>query len=371
MKVWILLSRFDLGGLERVQTNLAPVFAQAGLDVRIVAGQFLEGTENLLPQGIVKLELAPQGKHVFIPALLKQLLSHKPDVIITTSNDVACLVLAFRSLFFPRMKVICTQHLSVSAPLKNTRGLQRAKHRLLLGLMQYLWPKSDAIIAVSSLLADDMQSTLKLRPPIHIIHNPVVLPDSQDRMQHPIQWPWPDNSVQTLVFAGRLAKVKRLDILLDAFLQITQTHKVRLLILGDGPERDYVRSFIVKHGLSPICHLAGYQDNPLPWIKASNVLILPSDYEGFGNVLVEAMACGTQVISTNCPHGPAEILDHGRYGQLVPTNNVNALANAVLRVLSKEFYIPATTLMRRANEFSQERAANAYLRVIHDTASKA
>lgn len=370
MKLWLLLSRFELGGLERVQANLAPTLAQAGLEVWVVAGQFLAGAENLLPHGIATLEIAPKGKHAFILGLLKQLRSHRPDVIMTTSNDVACLMLVFRALFFPEMKIICTQHLSVSAPWHNARGMQRIKSRLLIGLMRHLWPKADAIIAVSSALAENMRATLKLRVTIHTIYNPVVLLDFEDQMQQAIRWPWPDHAVATLVFAGRLAKVKRLDLLLDAFFQVVQTRAARLLIVGDGPERGRVTRLVEQRGLSAMCHLTGHQDNPLPWIKAADILILPSDYEGFGNVLVEALACGTQVIATDCPHGPAEILEHGQYGQLVPVGDAHALAQAIEQALSKDFHVPTPVLTHRASEFNLERAASAYLRVIRETTVK-
>lgn len=367
MKLWLLLSRFEVGGLERVQANLAPALAQAGLDVWLVAGQFFAGAEKMFPKNIPTLEISPKGRQAFIPGLLKELCRHRPDVVMTTSNDVACLMLIFHALFFPELKIICTQHLSVSAPWRNARGMQRVKHRLLIGLMQRLWPKADAIIAVSSALADDLRATLKLRNTIHTIHNPVVLPDFEDQMQQSICWPWPDRAISTLVFAGRLAKVKRLDLLLDAFLQVAKMRPVRLLIVGDGPERNHVARFVTQHGLDAMCHLAGHQDNPLPWIKAADVLVLPSDYEGFGNVLVEAMACGTQVIATDCPYGPAEILEGGQYGQLVPVGDSHAMADAIARALSKHFHVPAPTLMRRASEFNLECAANAYLRVIQET----
>lgn len=367
MRLWLLLSRFELGGLERVQANLAPEFAKAGLDAWLVAGQFLAGAEKMLPEGIPTLELAPNGRRAIIPSLLKQLRHHRPDLVITTSNDLACLMLIFRALFFPELKIICTQHLSVSAPWHSARGMQRIKHRLLIGLMRHTWPQADAIIAVSSALADDLRGTLKLRTAIHTVHNPVVLPDFDDQMQQSIRWPWPDHAMPTLVFAGRLAKVKRLDLLLDAFYQVAKARPVRLLILGDGPERDHVTRFVEEHGLAPICHLAGHQDNPLPWIKAADLLVLPSDFEGFGNVLVEAMACGTQVIATDCPHGPAELLGYGQYGQLVPVGDAQALAQAIARALSKEFCVPALTLMRRAGEFNLGRAASRYLRVIQET----
>lgn len=370
MKLWLLLSRFELGGLERVQANLAPALAQTGLEVWMVAGQFLAEAKNMLPKGIATLEIAPKGKRAFIPGLLKQLHRHRPDVVMTTSNDVACLMLAFRALFFPQMKIICTQHLSISAPWRSARRMQRVKHWLLIGLMRKLWPKADAIIAVSSALAEDMRATLKLRTTIQTIHNPIVLPDFGNRMQQVIRWPWPDQAIPTLVFAGRLAKVKRLDLLLDAFSQVAQALPVRLLIVGDGPERSHVSGLIEQYALTAMCHLAGHQDNPLPWIRAADILVLPSDYEGFGNVLVEAMACGTQVIATDCPHGPAEILKHGQYGQLVPVGDADALAQAMERALSKNFHVPPAVLMRRASTFNLERAANVYLHVIQETAAK-
>ena len=367
MKLWLLLSRFEVGGLERVQANLAPALEQAGWDVWLVAGQFFAGTENMLPKGIPTLELAARGRHAFILGLLKELRRHRPDAVMTTSNDVACLMLIFRVLFFPKMKIICTQHLSVSAPWRNTRGMQRIKHRLLIGLMRHLWPTADAIIAVSTALANDVRTTLQLRTAIHTIHNPIVLPDFEDQMQQAIHWPWLGRAIPTLVFVGRLAKVKRLDLLLNAFLQVAKARPVRLLIVGDGPERDHVTCLVEQHGLGAICHLAGHQDNPLPWIKAADILVLPSDYEGFGNVLVEAMACGTQVIATDCPYGPAEILEDGQYGQLVPVGDAQALAGAIERALSKNFHVPAPALMRRASEFNLERAASAYLHVIQET----
>lgn len=368
MKVWLLLSRFEMGGLERVQANLAPSLKAAGLDVWIVAGRFFEGAETMLPHNIPRLEIAARGPYAFACGLVKQLHAHRPDIVMTTSNDVACLILIVRAMFFPEMKVICTQHLSLSAPWRIAKGFRRIKLSMLMWLMQNLLPKADGIIAVSGALATDMRHVLKLKRAIHVIYNPIVLPDSCENMEEPIEWPWSDRSLPTLIFAGRLAKVKRLDLLMEAFLQVGQMMDARLLILGAGPERNFILEFIARHKLQRSCRVMGHQSNPLPWIKASDILVLPSDYEGFGNVLVEAMACGTQVISSDCPDGPAEILQNGEYGQLVPPGNSDALAQAMHRAVSKEFVVPAPTLMRRASEFSLDRASTAYLAVIHSIA---
>lgn len=366
MKVWLLLSRFEVGGLERVQANLASALVDKDLEIWMVAGKIFPQAQAMIPAKTPRLEIAPRNKYTFIFSLLAQLKAHRPDIVMTTSNDVACMVLIFRALFFPKMKVVCTQHLSISAPWKTSKGIQQIKHRTILWMMRHLLPNADSIVSVSASLAQDMQQTLQLKNEIQVIHNPVVMPNFEVQIQEKIEWPWPDKSIPTLIFVGRLAKVKRLDLLLQAFLLIKKIAPVHLLIVGEGPEKIQILNFLTAHNLHKECKLIGHQDNPLPWIKTSSILVLPSDYEGFGNVLVEAMTCGTQVIATNCPSGPAEILEQGRYGQLVPLNNAHALAQAMQRALSKEFEVPAQILMQRAQHFSLERAASAYLSVIHE-----
>lgn len=370
MKTWLLLSRFERGGLERVQVNLAPALTAAGLDVWIVAGKFLASGRDMLPSGVPVLEISPGGRIMFVPRLIALLRRKGPDVVVTTSNDVGCLVLLLRGILFPRMKVVWTQHLSISAPWQRSSGISGFKLGLLVSLMRALLPKADAVIAVSHALADDMRSVLRFDGPIHAVHNPVLLPGFPDEVVREIDWPWSDRTVPTIVFVGRLVPVKRLDLLLAAFLAVKESCAARLLIVGEGVEQDSVQDFIARHNLGDAVRLVGHQDNPLPWIRASSVLVLPSDYEGFGNVLVEAMACGTQVISTDCPDGPAEILGNGRYGQLVPPGDVPAMADAIRNALSGRVHVSSSVLMSRARDFGLERAAHAYLHVIESVAGE-
>lgn len=364
MKTWILLSRFENGGLERVQVNLAPTFSQSGLNTWIVAGKFLTEAKPMLPEGIPTLELSPNGKLFFIFNLYRQLRIHQPNIVISTSNDVSCFILMLRMFFFPKMKVICTQHLSISTPLKQAKGVRKIKQLLILKAMQWLWPKADAVIAVSSNLSNDVRKIVKLKKIITTIHNPIVLPNYSTLIDQSIDWPWPDKKVPTFIFVGRLAKVKRVDLLLDAFNKVQKTQPCRLLIVGDGLEQKIIKKFLTKNNLNSACYLAGQKSNPLPWIKSADALVLSSDYEGFGNVLVEAMACGIQVIATDCPFGPAEILDNGRYGQLVPTNDTDALIQAMKNVISGSFNVPGYQLKERADDFSLESAVQKYLSVI-------
>jgi len=370
MRLWILLSRFEKGGLERVQANLAPTFVEHGLEVTIAAGIFTNGTKATLPSSLQINEIGNSGKILFIFNLFRALRNSKPDAIITTSNDLACLVLLARKFLYPKTAVICTQHLAIDAQLKISKGINRLKHQLIIYLMQKTWPKADAIIAVSSGLSEDIRRTIKLKSSIETIPNPVVMPNFNNKIHQRIHWPWPDTLMPTFIFVGRLAQVKRLDLLLNSFIAVYKAMPCRLIILGDGPDKRYVNDFININNLHAVCHLAGHQDNPLPWIARSDTLVLSSDYEGFGNVLVEAMACGTQVISTNCQYGPAEILDNGRYGQLIPTNDMTSLIHAMFRALSKEFFVDPVTLAKRADDFNLRKASEAYLNVIFKAVRK-
>jgi glycosyltransferase involved in cell wall biosynthesis len=158
--------------------------------------------------------------------------------------------------------------------------------------------------------------------------------------------------------------VKRVDLLVEAFAAIRARIESRLLIIGAGPLEGWIRQQVDARGLAPHCALVGYRANPLPYVRRSDVLVLPSDHEGFGLVLVEAMACGTQVVATDCPHGPAEILGGGKYGQLVRCGDADALAMAIIRVLSGDSVVPVGSLLERSRDFTLEISCEAYLRLV-------
>ncbi|MCY1274589.1 Glycosyltransferase Gtf1 [compost metagenome] len=146
--------------------------------------------------------------------------------------------------------------------------------------------------------------------------------------------PWlKDNSTSVFLAMGRLEHQKGFDILIDAFAKVRREHNARLLIFGQGSLQNHLQAQIDSHHLQDVITLAGYTDNPLAQMRAAHAFILSSRFEGFGLVLVEALWGGTQVISTNCDYGPAEILDNGNYGALVPTEDRDALASAMLESL--------------------------------------
>ena len=365
MKVWLLLSRLEHGGLERVQLNLAKAMHGRGLDVCLVVGQVIANMRDELPEALPVIEIAASGPSHFLSGVLHALRRDRPDVVFTTSNDVACMMLALRLAFFKNMRVIVTQHLSLSGPRLGARTFRRVKLRAIRMAMHVLLPTANHLIAVSRGVADDMQQELSLGDAqITVIHNPIVTPDFSERIQEPFVWPWPNRNVPTIAFVGRLSAEKRLDLLLDSFQALIRATPARLLVVGTGPEQLAIERRIEGGGLHACCRLTGFVENVLPLIHASDVLVLASDYEGFGNVLVEAMACGTQVIATNCPHGPAEILDNGRFGQLVPVNDRTALTSAMHNSLTRAFHISPSMLKTRANEFGLNNAVDRYISLL-------
>lgn len=364
MKVWFLLSRFEQGGMERVQIHLAQGFQSCGLDTSLVVGSVMAGARQIVPDAVPLLEIAPRSKLAFPFGLWSALRRKRPDVVFTTANDVACLMLLVRKFAFPKIRVICTQHSSISGSRRSARGISRVKHAALNWLMRRLLPQADRIVAVSNAVAKDMQRELELSlASIDVVHNPVVTPEFSDLMNQKLEWPWPDHESPTVVFAGRLSAEKRLDLLVDAFALLSTKLPARLLVLGDGPRHRWLIDQIEMRGLEDHCRLVGFQSCPLAWIHASDLLVLCSDFEGFGNVLVEAMACGTQVVATDCPYGPAEVLAHGKYGQLVPCGNAQELASAMQRCLEGTAWIPEEVLKKRAGEFGLRQAVDSYLRI--------
>lgn len=371
MKIWLLLSRLEHGGLERVQINLAKTMHARGLNVCLVVGRIIADTGNELPVELPVIEIARAGRTHFLTGLIRALRRERPDIVFTTSNDVACLMLMLRLVAFGSMRVIVTQHSSLHGPRHDARGLKRVKLEVIRAALRLLLPKANHVVAVSCGVAEDMRQEFSLRSTaITVIHNPIVTPDFDERMHESAIWPWLDRDVPTIVFVGRLSTEKRLDLLLGSFQALIRTTPARLLIVGVGVEQQEIERRIEVNELHDCCKLTGFIHNALPLIRASDVLVLPSDYEGFGNVLVEAMACGTQVIATDCPHGPSEILVGGQFGQLIPTNNRLALEAAMRNSLDRSYHIPSSVLKARAAEFGLQDAADRYVALLNGGATQ-
>jgi glycosyltransferase involved in cell wall biosynthesis len=249
---------------------------------------------------------------------------------------------------------------TISQDAKNATQL---KWRLMPQLVRWFLPWADAIVTVSQGVADDLVQIGLPSESIRVIHNPVVTPELFQKAQEPLEHPWfASGQPPVILGVGRLDKQKDFQTLIQAFAQVRQQHAARLMILGEGNERSHLEVLVKELHLTEDVSLPGFVANPYAYMSRSAVFVLSSLFEGLPTVLIEAIAVGTPVVSTNCKSGPAEILADGQYGKLVSVGNIQDIAKAIIETL--EMVPDSESLRQRAADFSLEKALSQYQQVL-------
>jgi glycosyltransferase involved in cell wall biosynthesis len=290
-----------------------------------------------------------------------------PRVVISNLSHLNVLLLFARMLSRVPTGVIAVEHNTLSIVLENTPKLSP---RLLPSLMRLLYPKASFIVGVSQGVVDDLKKVLGFESPkFRVIYNPIVDEDLLKKAEEPVDHPFFGEGKPPVVLAvGRLHVAKDFPTLLRAFALVRREIPSRLLILGEGEKRQELESLARKLGINGDLDMPGFVKNPYKYMRRASVFVLSSQWEGFGNVLVEAMACGCPVVSTDCPSGPGEILAGGEYGILVPVGNPEKLAEAILGVLTNQELARELSEKgkRRAQDFTVERAVKEYLKLVEE-----
>ncbi|WP_169732514.1 glycosyltransferase [Derxia gummosa] len=367
LRLAIYLPNFDGGGVERMKLSLIDAFIKMGIDV-VVAIHRREGELlHMLPEDVHVVPLEAARSIEALPKMIRFLRALKPHVLLSSMGHNNIIALWARALARSDAKVIISQHNALS---RESVEMGNWQHRAMPGLYRRFGQWADGIIAVSEGVRIDMAEHTGIPlDRIDTIYNPVLDSAFHQRAAQPAHHPWLENPMlRVFVGAGRLVHQKDFPTLIRAFARV-KAPEARLLILGDGPERRPLLQLIHDLGLKKRVQLAGFKHNPLPYIAAGEALVMSSIYEGYGNVLIEAMGCGTAVISTDCPYGPDEILDGGRYGQLVPVGDVGALAAAMERQLESPW--PTAALRRRAQQQHVDTVARRYLELFARVSPKA
>jgi glycosyltransferase involved in cell wall biosynthesis len=266
-----------------------------------------------------------------------------------------------RSLAIVPTRVVVSIRIAISEDMRHGQPLRGRIATTCAGLF---YGAADGVVAVSDGVADDFaQVTGFRRSRIRTIYNPVVTAELSALAEAPLDDPWfAPGQPPVVLSVGRLAVQKDFPTLLRAFALVRAQRPARLLILGEGDKRPELEALARRLGVMRDVCLRGYVDNPFAYMRRCAVFVLSSAYEGLPNALIEAMACGAPVVSTDCPSGPAEILDSGKYGCLVPIGDEAAMAAATLAILR---YAPDTTSTRhQAQRFSIETSADQYLGVL-------
>jgi glycosyltransferase involved in cell wall biosynthesis len=351
------------GGAERAIMILASYLFRKGFKVDMVLAEKVGPFLSELPTGIRIIDLKKRRILFSFWRLVRYLKEEKPDVLISTMNYVNIVTLLARCLARVPTKIVIREVTVASLSKSFSDGI---KIRVVLVLIRLLYPLADLIIAVSGGVAADLREYFKIPSgKIRVICDPVVDEAMLEKAGAVVAHPWfGSDRVPIVLAAGRLSKEKDYPTLFNAFAILKQRTEMRLVILGEGKERNALENMIKAMDLKSYISMPGFVENPFAYMKKADVFVLSSIVEGLSNVLVQAMAVGTPVVSTNCPSGPAEVLENGKYGPLVPVGDAESLAEAIYTVLSEppqpEF------LQEGALRFSADIICNKYLEAINN-----
>ncbi|MEB3357732.1 MAG: glycosyltransferase, partial [Synechococcales bacterium] len=285
----------------------------------------------------------------------------QPDVVCSVLDHANLAALIATQGLAARPTVVLNVENTLSAQYRYQRSMHPTNW-LLRSLIPILYPKADHIIAASQGVAHDLKYLVpSVSDRISVIYRACVDQQVQQSAAQPLPHGLPV-SRPLIVACGRLTEQKGFLSLLDTFAIVRQSIPASLWIIGEGPQRAQLEARIQNLKLTDCVSLLGFQANPYALMQAADLFVLSSRYEGFGIVIVEAMACGTPVIAVDCPSGPSEIISHGVNGLLVPPDDRQALASSIVNLLNNSAQQAQLAIAgrQRAQNFHSQTIAATY-----------
>jgi len=352
------------GGAERVIVNLANNFAQQGIKVDIVVN-YLKGpyvSQVSSEVRLVNLKASRLRDGFGLPQLIKYLKNEEPCALLATTHYSTERAIIAKKLAKVSTKVVVREANTLSSLSQNER---RLRWRFMASATKIIYPFADDIIAVCEGVADDLTEMTGInREKITVIYNPSITPTVLKKSEETIDHPWFKTGQPPVILGiGRLTKQKDFPTLIKAFAEVKKVKNARLMILGEARDKvDREINILIKHlGLEEDVALVGFVENPYPYIAYSTVFVSSSRWEGLSNVLIEAMALKAPLVATDCPGGSAEILGHGKYGELVAVADSCAMAQAILKVLDNSIKPVESTWL---DKFKMETVSKKYLKIL-------
>jgi glycosyltransferase involved in cell wall biosynthesis len=350
----------SFGGVERVMLNLARGFLARGVAVDYVVADGRGELRAEVPDAARFFDLLSPHVSRSLPGLVRYLRAERPPMLLAAADHANTIAVWAKGIARVPTRIVISQHAVFSHARRFAFGL---RGQLSVSAARLTYPYADGFIAVSQAVADDLAQALRMpREEIDVIYNPVITPELSRMMHQPVEHPWlKQGEPPVVISAGRLYEQKDFATLIRALALVRKERNARLIILGDGPERAKLEKLRDEMGLRGDVAFPGFVPDSPAWFAKAAVFALPSLWESFSMVLVEAMAAGTPVVSTDCPVGPAELLEGGKFGRLVPVGNAEAMADAILKTLREpKVPVPAEALDR----FRLDGIVDRYLEVL-------
>jgi glycosyltransferase involved in cell wall biosynthesis len=361
VKITVITPRYALAGVPLAQIRFAKALARRGHEVCLIVG-FVDSVDKLPNILDLSVEVwnTPKVRQMFIP-IFKHLLNEKPDIVFSAEDHLTAIVLLASVLSFSQSRIsgssriLPTDRLAYSSKVFSKGWFLKQTMRLV------MW-RANALTCVSQDMVKMYQAVFSGAPHL-CVYNIIKDKSSLERSLERVNHPWLENDdIPVVVSAGTLTKRKGFADLIQAFALVRRERQARLIILGDGYLKSDLMTLVGRLDLNDSVDLPGNVTNPLKYFSRSAVFVLSSYAEGLPNVLVEAMMCGCTPVSTDCPTGPREVLQDGKYGYLVPMRDPGAMAAAIEQALDNP--IPKALLAEAVEPFEENRVIDRHFEVL-------
>lgn len=370
LRLLCLLPNLNGGGAERVMVYLLRNLDPAEFTPTLAVGEAVGPYVPLVPADAGPVELGHRRALYTVPWVARLLRSGRFDLCFSMMAMNLAAVVA-RAMSASQVPLVLGARNHYSRSMAAEASLSPAK----MCAVRWLYPRADQVLCVSDGVRDDLVEHFGLPPrKTTVIHNPVELETVRslavDDPHHP--WLTPDSDVPVIVAVGKLQPAKGYPDLLEAFRRLRSKRPARLLVLGEGPERPMLERLIDQYQVGADVELLGFQSNPYQYMARATVFAHAAHWEGFPNVLVEAMACDAPVVSTDCPSGPSEIITSGQDGLLVKVGSPETLAERLDQVLTDPILRSrlARAGSRRSEDFSAPKVVAEYADVFRAVAGR-
>ncbi|MCP4693025.1 MAG: glycosyltransferase [Desulfobacterales bacterium] len=366
-KIAVFVSFSGQGGVERMMMNLCEGLAGLGCRVDLLPIKAPKEALAALSPDVNVIRLGAKHTLSSLGPLMRYLKRERPDALLAAKDRANRVAILARMLARVPVRVVVRMGTTVTAALD---GRSRVKQRLWYLPMRVLYPRADEIVAVSDGVREDLAAITGLPSGrIRVIPNPVIFPRIMDLAREPVDHPWfGEDDAPVILGVGRLTRQKDFPTLIKAFAKLSADGPHRLVILGEGRDREMLVSLADSLGVGDRVDLPGFTKNPWAYMARASLFVLSSAWEGSPNVLTEAMAMGAPVAAADCPSGPREILDGGRIGRLADVGDVEGLAESMRATLANP---PEKTLLKEAvRDYTVETSARRYLDALLGSGSR-
>lgn len=358
-RIAIFASTSGHSGVDRAMQNLIPELCARGFLVDQLKVRRHGPKLSFTHPNYRVIDLGTSHTYSAVFAIARYLKHNTPDVMLSDKDRVNRTALAARWLSGTQTKLVFSSGTTISIDLSHRGAVERAIQRW---SMRYLYPKAQRVIVTCKGVADDMSDYTGLaRDKIHVVESPVIPDTLLTTTPAAPDHPWLKEKTSAVILGvGELSDRKDFATLIRAFAQLQCEPSPRLIILGKGKKKDELVTLCDELGVSERVDFPGHVPDPYAFMAHANVFAFTSRWEGLGFVLIEALAMGCPVVSTDTPSGPSEILQDGKFGPLVPVGDVTQLARELEKIIAQP--PKKTWLQQAAQPYTVSAAADAYLR---------